>query len=271
MYSDKEMFIFILVLILLVVLRLATINSKKSKGKIGEYYTDKKLKSISKKDYPGHVLRNLYIPISGNRTSEIDLLYINEKGVFVIESKNYSGYIFGMHEYKNWTQTIYNQGTNKVEKFHFYNPIWQNNNHIKFLKEFLKSPNLPVYSIIVFSDKCELKDIRYSSSNTYVIQRQDLKETISSICNRSESSLNSNTVDKIYNNLLPLTQVTTDIKKIHVEKIHDKLSANDNKCPICGGNLVLRTAKRGPYTGNQFYGCSNYPKCHYTKQLDSHN
>jgi ssDNA-binding Zn-finger/Zn-ribbon topoisomerase 1 len=33
-------------------------------------------------------------------------------------------------------------------------------------------------------------------------------------------------------------------------------------CPLCGAAMVLRTAKTGINAGKQFYGCSNYPKCH---------
>lgn len=46
---------------------------------------------------PGErILNNLYIPRSqevGNMT-EVDLVYINTSGIYVIESKNYSGWIF---------------------------------------------------------------------------------------------------------------------------------------------------------------------------------
>ena len=38
-------------------------------------------------------------------------------------------------------------------------------------------------------------------------------------------------------------------------------------CPNCGGKLVLRTAKRGANIGSQFYGCSNYPNCKYTRNI----
>ena len=34
-------------------------------------------------------------------------------------------------------------------------------------------------------------------------------------------------------------------------------------CPRCGKPLVLRTAKKGEYAGNRFYGCSGYPKCRF--------
>lgn len=36
-------------------------------------------------------------------------------------------------------------------------------------------------------------------------------------------------------------------------------------CPTCGSELVLRTASRGANRGGQFWGCSAYPKCRYTK------
>lgn len=37
-------------------------------------------------------------------------------------------------------------------------------------------------------------------------------------------------------------------------------------CPKCGGKLILRTAKKGMNAGNQFYGCSSFPKCRHTEQ-----
>lgn len=266
MFSDAEIFIFILIIILLIVIRI-TLSSNKSKGNAGEYYTEKKLHSMNKKKFCGYILRNIYIPKSENKTSEIDLIYITEKGIFVIESKNYSGYIFGKQEFKNWTQTLYNPKTKKVEKYHFYNPIWQNNNHIKILKEYLNIADLPVYSIIVFSERCELKNINYSSPNTYVIKRSNLRRTVSQIWESNDSTLNSDNLCTIYNTLLPLTSISDDMKKKHIKDIYDDYDSN-NKCPICGGDLILRTAKSGPYAGNQFYGCSNYPKCHYTKNLN---
>ena len=263
---NTELLLFIILFILILLIRLI-INSNNLKGKSGERYTSNKLKSLNNHNYPGYILNNIYIPKSENRTCEIDLLYITEKGLFVIESKNYSGYIFGDQRNKNWTQTLYNSRTNKVEKYHFYNPIWQNNNHVKFLKEYLKEYESPIYSLIVFSDRCELKNIQFSSENTYVIQRDNLKSTISQIWKSTDSILDSNTTQKIYDILLPLTSTSSNTKKKHVEDIHKDYSSN-HICPICGSKLVVRTAKTGPYAGNTFYGCSNYPKCHYTKDID---
>lgn len=39
------------------------------------------------------------------------------------------------------------------------------------------------------------------------------------------------------------------------------------KCPWCGSQLILRTAQKGPNAGNNFYGCSNYPKCKFIKNI----
>ncbi|MBR3447258.1 MAG: topoisomerase DNA-binding C4 zinc finger domain-containing protein [Oscillospiraceae bacterium] len=44
-------------------------------------------------------------------------------------------------------------------------------------------------------------------------------------------------------------------------------TAPDRKCPRCGAELVLRTAKKGNNAGKQFYGCSAFPKCRYTRNI----
>lgn len=86
----------------------------------------------------GNLLQNIYLSNSNGETSEVDLLYITSKGAFVIESKNYAGFIFGDEHSKNWTATLYAGkdflSRKRVNYYHFYNPIWQNNTHIKCLR-----------------------------------------------------------------------------------------------------------------------------------------
>ena len=41
---------------------------------------------------------------------------------------------------------------------------------------------------------------------------------------------------------------------------------NSNLCPICGAEMVLRTARKGANAGNKFWGCSTYPGCKGTRQ-----
>lgn len=38
-------------------------------------------------------------------------------------------------------------------------------------------------------------------------------------------------------------------------------------CPLCGGKTVIRTVKTGAKAGAQFIGCTNYPRCKYTKNI----
>ena len=45
-------------------------------------------------------------------------------------------------------------------------------------------------------------------------------------------------------------------------------NASPRACPLCGGQLVLRTAKRGPQAGWQFWGCANFPRCKHTERYE---
>lgn len=54
------------------------------------------------------MLRNIYVPYNG-KTSEIDVLLLHEKGIFVFGSKNYSGWIFGRLQNAQWTQCLPNK------------------------------------------------------------------------------------------------------------------------------------------------------------------
>ena len=81
----------------------------KNVGQYGEYLTEYALLSRSMEGYYV-VLKNLYLPMKG-KTTEIDLLMIHEKGIFVFESKNYSGWIFGSEDQLKWTQCFKSRST----------------------------------------------------------------------------------------------------------------------------------------------------------------
>lgn len=163
-------------------------------------------------------LYNLYIPKKNGRTSEVDILLISQYGLLVIESKNYSGWIFGKEHYKFWTQTL-PSGYYDVHKERFYNPIMQNNSHINALKNFLEI-NIPFYSIIVFSNHCEFKDVQVVSQNIKVIHNRQLKQTIYKIMDfPNKPQLTNEQIDEIYQKLFPYTQVDSITKNIHAKNI----------------------------------------------------
>lgn len=233
------------------------------KGKAGEKFTSNKLEWINFLGFKGKVLRNIYIPKDNGETSEIDLVYITKKGIFVIESKNYSGYVFGSEDNQYWTITL-NAGHGKTVKNKLYNPIKQNKTHIKWLKEFLNE-DIQTISAIVFSDRCKLKKTEIERRNDlFVINRKDLTFAIGKRFLLLKDCLTEEKIDDIYSKLEKLTNVNQETKQKHIEDINANLT---KKCPKCGGELVLRTASKGPNAGSKFYGCSNYPKCKYTKNI----
>ncbi len=239
------------------------------KGRIGENKTAAIIDWVNLWGEKGRILQNIYLPRNNGTTSEIDILYITRKGLIVVENKNYSGFIFGNENNRNWTSTLYAGknwlGGNKVEKHQFYNPIWQNNSHIRALKEYFDC-DIPSISIISFSDRCQLKDITYTTPDTYVCNASMLPRVIKIIRNEYPNSLDEYDISNIYNELLPFTNVDLTVKNQHISNIASNKN-NPNICPYCGGQLVIRTAKQGSNIGKEFWGCSNFPKCRFTRNL----
>lgn len=250
-------------------------------GNLGEYLTYKYLMKFEKDD--ARFLYNCYLPKENGGTTEVDMIMIHRSGIYVFESKNYSGWIFGSEDSKNWTQTL--PGGRKVRKEHFLNPIIQNKVHIKWLVKLIGKEAL-VHSIIVFSERCTLKKIDLKSTDVYVIKRNVVAQVVSEINKRTGNILSKEQVDTLYEKLYPYTQTTDIIKERHVQHIKEKYSdapcpqhspsvlrdVMDDKdfvCPRCGGMLVKRIARRGNYAGKQFYGCSKSPQCRYIKNIET--
>ena len=174
-------------------------------GWYGERLTTKILNRLDRAGVSGFVLRNVYIPTKDGETTEIDVLYLTLKGVFVLESKNYSGWIFGNDQERNWTQSLAG-GRNKSR---FPNPVWQNATHVRWLAKYLPE-GVPLFPIVVFSQRCALKKLTLSSPDVVVIKRDRLFQTI-------KAQLNA-----LYQRLAPLAQVSDADKKAHVERLNAK-------------------------------------------------
>lgn len=182
-------------------------------GRRGEKLVARELNLVRLFGRGGKILRNVYVPKDNGEATEIDVLYITVKGVFVLESKNYSGWIFGSESQRKWTVSFPNGA-----KERFYNPIRQNRTHCKWLHRYL-GDGTPLFSIVVFSERCELKKIAVVSPDVRVVKRDRLYATISDIWNESPDALSESDVETIYARLRPLAQVTKKRKKAHVENI----------------------------------------------------
>lgn len=188
------------------------------KGRIGEQRIRKRL-SVFLKD-GAEILYNCYIPSDKNGTSEIDVLLITKKGIWVIESKNYSGWIFGKSGDYMWTQSL--RGRNgKAKKSTFYNPIAQNRGHIKYLKKYL-GINVPYISLVVFSDKCVFKNLEINTEDVEVIHLNELQYCILKKMENMHDILAEDVIQQLRQKLYLTTQVSDEIKKNHVQDILDK-------------------------------------------------
>lgn len=189
-------------------------NLRNDSGAKGEYNIYKQLAYLENER--NKFLFNLYIPKMNGETAEIDAVYISPKGMFVLESKNYSGWIFGNDSQKTWTQTL--PGRWGVEKYHFYNPVWQNESHISVLREHCPS-TVPVYSIIVFSGNCEFKNLTINRLNTKVVKSHELSGAISELAQNSKIELTDAAVNSIYNSLLSYTHADIKTKNKHINDV----------------------------------------------------
>lgn len=225
-----------------------TLLNYENAGQFGEFSIEYALTN-GKLDGNFAVLKNLYVPIKG-KTTEIDLLMIHEKGIFVFESKNYSGWIFGDSEQLNWIQCLQNG-----KKFHFYNPIRQNRTHISALAQYMKIPVDVFTSCIVFSERCSLKKVPPNNLEVMVVRRPDMLKEIRARLNNSTAIFSDLEIRTMATKLSQLANRGSDEKQQHIKDIQ-------TNCPFCGCKLVLRNGKYG-----QFWGCSAYPKCRFTKQI----
>ena len=165
-----------------------------NKGLFGEY-----LSNFSLNDVQGtsRTLYNIYLPKKNGKPTEIDLVFIHETGIYVIESKNYSAWIYGNGDDQNWTQVFPNR-----KKFSFYNPIKQNETHIRALQHvFRYIPTEAYTNLVVFSDRCELKKIHYTQRQTHVLKRPALRKLMKELTTKNKTLFTPAEVINIYTGL----------------------------------------------------------------------
>ncbi|MEZ7502055.1 NERD domain-containing protein [Psychrobacter sp. Arc29] len=99
-----------------------------------------------------HRLNGITLPRANGGSTQIDHVIVSVHGIFVIETKNYKGWIYGSENQKQWTQVFQNGS-----KFKFQNPLRQNYLHIKTLADLLGLELSYFHSMIAFIGECELK------------------------------------------------------------------------------------------------------------------
>lgn len=196
-----------------------------------------------------------------NGTTQIDHIIVSRYGIFVIETKNMEGWIFGSEAQPRWTQSF------GRAKFQFQNPLHQNFRHTKALEEFLDLPASMFHSVVCFvGETCKFKTelpanvikggpFNYIKSKTAVLLPDERVPEI---------------VQAIKTGMRPkgfLGLTTAQTKREHLASLQAR-HASTSTCPKCGGDLVLRTARAAEKAGQQFYGCAKYPACRFTRPKD---
>lgn len=247
-----ELLVIILILVP-VVLVLRYLRSAGFKGKVGE----SKVKVSGGLWLPSdtyHAIHDLTLP-TPRGTTQIDHVYVSQYGIFVVETKNYQGWIFGGEHQKQWTQVVYG------DKFKLLNPLKQNYGHVRAVQAVLNVAPEIIHSVVVFVGDSKFKTpmppnvtkgrkfAKYVKSfKEVVLSKQEVHEIVQRLQTGSyERGGNTN---------------RQHIRNVKAKKERNVQSGN---CPRCGGKLTLSTAKKGPYTGSQFWGCERFPNCRFTR------
>lgn len=232
----------------------SVIKSNWFKGALGEFIVNRLLATLPKSDYV--TIKDVTLPTEDG-TTQIDHVVVSKFGIFVVETKNMKGWIYGSAQQKRWTQKIYRHSST------FQNPLHQNYKHTKTLESLLDCAPEMLHSLIVFVGDSTFKTqmpanvtnarggLRYIRTFHDVVMTEDEVQHILATLNALK--LNPGIV-------------TSWKHRKHVQSIVSN-KANECCCPRCGSDMVIRETKRGVNAGYKFWGCSSYPKCRVVLEL----
>jgi hypothetical protein len=219
------------------------------KGLVGELGTRLSHSfGLPPQDY--HAFNNLVIASRGH-TTQIDHVIVSRFGVFVVETKNLTGWLFASQRDAHWTQVHFNKKTR------IRNPIHQNFGHVRALAEHLCISPDKLHSVVVIRGSVEFKTpvpagvitsdypAHIRSFNDVLFSEDEVQRLLTAM--RSES------VGRGFFAGLRHAFVTS------------ARFASSTTCPKCGGSLVQRHSNTALARNASFLGCSNYPSCRYTR------
>ncbi|GAA0698892.1 NERD domain-containing protein [Marinobacterium maritimum] len=225
------------------------LNAPWFKGVMGEFIVNLSARYfLDKSRY--RLIKNVTLP-SGDGTTQIDHVIVSVFGVFVVETKNMKGWIFGGQHQKQWTQRIFKHSSK------FQNPLHQNYKHVKALEQLLGLEESQLHSVVVFVGDSTFKTpmpdnvtrgfgyVKYIKSKTEPLLSDEQVEDI---------------IQQIETGRYPRSLSTNRQHVKHVKNIVEA-KANQVTCPKCGSDMVQREVKKGARQGQKFWGCSRFPSC----------
>jgi hypothetical protein len=183
-------------------------------------------------------------------TTQIDHVLVSPFGLFVIETKNLRGWIFGGERQAQWTQTIYRHTST------FQNPLHQNFKHVQALEV----PVAVIQSIVVFVGGSTFKTPMPANVTTAGGMIRVIRSFRARVLSEGEIQ---DIIHRLETQRLAPTRAT---RRAHVAHLKTRADATAERiCPRCGSPLVVRTVKTGPRRGERFWGCSTFPRCRFTQ------
>lgn len=206
---------------------------------------------LSLNDHTYQRFHDMYVPTL-NGTAQIDHLVISKFGLFIVETKNHKGWIFGDVRASQWTQTLYKN------KYRFQNPLRQTYRQKKALAAYFNIDESYIETIVYFVGDCKIKTQlpsnvltgglgRYIKGfKTVLLSEQEFDALVIKVRHHHKSS-----------------SITS---RQHVEALRKRHNSTA-VCPRCGSGLVKRIARSGSNAGREFLGCESFPKCRFVKNL----
>lgn len=226
-------------------------------GDYGEKKVSSLLEDLDCEDY--RVYNDLLVR-NGDYTTQVDHLVISRYGVFVLETKNVHGKVYGGSNAEFWKQYLPASGYKRygfTQEHKLRNPIWQNNGHIKTLRKLVFGNDVPMYGIVVFP-------INTVINVTAEQPVMNMHNVVPYIKRYRDVVLSSEQMSFYRKRLIEVISTSESDRKEHLVNVYRNIERRNEavvngRCPRCGGNLVLKNGRYG-----RFYSCSNYPKCKYT-------
>ena len=206
--------------------------SKISRGKAGE---DKVIKILKKREEYFKLLNDITFKNENSEmTHQVDHIFINPHGVFVIETKNYFGEITVIQSENLWFKTV------KGNKEKISNPLKQNRSHRQMVKKILNG-KFDVISLVVFvknnapylgdENVINLKDLN-AFIDTYPYERILDEKEIDDICKIIKSSSIKIKKSEHLENISYLAQISKE-RKQEIE-----YAIESGKCPWCDKPII---------------------------------
>lgn len=169
------------------------------------------------------MLVDILVPSFNGHTNQIDLVFINKTGVYVIECKNFTCMLQGNNT-DDWIRREFNGKKNKI-----HNPIKQNLSHIKSLNKLLHyCPNNCFKNIVLLADTCRFiydnnTELPYE---TRVINYRELGFTIRELNRNNEIVFDNDNIYRIYNELSQYARYSYADKIRHLQYVQNTKGVN---------------------------------------------